>query len=52
MEIMTRFLERHNIYVPNFVINKEQENLADSEEQCHNVHSQDNECYDFSARVK
>ena len=52
MVIMVKLLEKYNIDVPDFANKSEPEKPIESPHHCHNAHSQGNNCYALSARVK
>ena len=52
MDIMDKFLQKHNIYVPYFAMKSESKKPVESLEHCHNLQSQGNNNYALSTRVK
>ena len=52
MDIMTEFLKRTNIDVPNFGRKEGRENFVDPQGHCHTMQLKGNDCQDLVSRIK
>ena len=47
MDIMTQFLERNNIDIPDFVRKEGRENSVNPQDHCHIMQFKGNDCHDL-----